>query len=79
MIEKSYHFILSKDYSLFPLRRVLFAFHQRLALLDLRHFAVGNIKSVACNQQFSAKSVAYNQQFLIKSVACNQHFCNRIR
>ena len=52
MIGKSYHFILSKDYSLFPLRRVLFAFHQRLALLDLRHFAVGNKKSVACNQPF---------------------------
>lgn len=51
-MEKSYHFILFKGYSLFPFRRVFFALHQRLALLDLRHFAVGNIKSVVCNQQF---------------------------
>ena len=67
MMEKSYHFILSKDHSLFPLRRVLFALHQRLALLDLRHFAVGNIKSVACNQQFLSKTVGQRQYFLPKN------------
>ena len=67
MMEKSYLFIFSKDYSLFPLRRVLFALHQRLALLDLRHFAVGNIKSVACNQPFLLKSVGQRQYFLPKN------------
>ena len=48
----------------FPLHSIFIflALHQRLALLDLRHFAVGNIKSVAFDQQYFAKSVAYNQQ-----------------
>ena len=37
----------------FPLHSIFIflALHQRLALLDLRHFAVDNIKSVAYNQQ----------------------------